>query len=128
MKKLVWSETDIAGGTKFNSRLAQPPSNEGPVRDSAAGSRPDAPHFYVDSAVIAYRTPADEVSMASLHPKVTTNDGPIDGAALLDDSLITFVTIAAPKDGGPALPAAVPVRSASIRRARFRSAAEAVFL
>ena len=40
--------------------------------------------------------------MASLHPKVTTSNGPIDGAALLDDSLNTSVKIAAPKDGGPA--------------------------
>src|SRR6202012_4190812 len=72
IKKLVWSETNITGGTKFNAKLAQPPSNEGPVRDSAAGSRPDAPHFYADSAVIAYRTPPDEVPMSSLHPKVTT--------------------------------------------------------
>ncbi|HZL29034.1 MAG TPA: glycosyl hydrolase [Acidobacteriaceae bacterium] len=102
MKKLVWSETNIAGPAKFNGKLAQPPSNEGPVRDSTAGSRPDAPHFYVDSAVIAYRTPADEVSMASLHPRVTTNNGPIDGAALLDDSLTTFVNIAAPQGGGAA--------------------------
>ena len=102
MKKLVWSETDVAGPIDFNGRLASPPSNEGPVRDSNAGSRPDAPHFYVDSAVIAYRTPVDEVPMASLHPKVTTNHGAIDGAALLDDSLTTAVTIVAPKDGSPA--------------------------
>ncbi len=40
--------------------------------------------------------------MAALHPKATTNDGPIDDAALLDDSLNTSVNIAAPKDGGPA--------------------------
>jgi hypothetical protein len=41
--------------------------------------------------------------MAALHPKVTTNGGPIDGAGpLMDDSLNTAVNIAAPKDGGPA--------------------------
>ena len=40
--------------------------------------------------------------MASLRPKVTTNEGPMDAAALLDDSLNTSVNIAAPKDGGPA--------------------------
>jgi hypothetical protein len=102
MKKLVWSETNIKGPASFNDKLAQPPSNEGPVRDSTAGSRPDALHFYADSAIIAYRTPAEEVSMASLHPKVTTNNGPIDGGALLDDSLTTAITIAAPKDGSPA--------------------------
>jgi hypothetical protein len=102
MKKLVWSETDVAGPIKYADKLTQPPSNEGPVRDSGAGSSPNAPHFYADSAVVAYRTPTDETPMASLHPKVTTNNGPIDGAALLDDSLMTAVNIAAPKDGSPA--------------------------
>jgi hypothetical protein len=102
MKKLVWSETTIDGPTRFDSQLPSPPSNEGPVRDSTAGARPDAPHFYRDSAVIAYRTPQDSVSMASLHPRATTNNGPIDSAPLLDDSLNTSVTINAPKDGSPA--------------------------
>ena len=102
MKKLVWSETEITGPLQYSEKLAQPPSNEGPVRDSRAGSRPDAPHFYADSAVIAYRTPGDAVSMASLHPTITTNNGPIDGAPLFDGSLTTSVTIAAPKDASPA--------------------------
>jgi hypothetical protein len=102
MKKLVWSETTVEGPKRFDGQLPPPPSNEGPVRDSNAGARPDAPHFYRDSAVIAYRTPQDSVPMASLHPHATTNDGPIDDAALLDDSLNTSVTINAPKDGGPA--------------------------
>ena len=102
MKKLVWSETTIDGPKRFDAQLPSPPSNEGPVRDSTAGARPDAPHFYRDSAVIAYRTPQDSVSMASLHPRATTNNGLIDDAPLLDDSLNTSVTIAAPKDGSPA--------------------------
>jgi hypothetical protein len=102
MKKLVWSETRADGPAKFNAKLAEPPSNEGPVRDLDAGARPDAPKFYRDSAVIAYRTPADAKPMAALHPKATTNEGPVDDAALLDDSLNTSLTLAAPKDGGPA--------------------------
>ena len=102
MKKLVWSEVTIDGPKRFDDQLPSPPSNEGPVRDSTAGARPDAPHFYRDSAVIAYRTPQDSVSMASLHPRATTNNGLIDDAPLLDDSLNTSVTIAAPKDGSPA--------------------------
>jgi hypothetical protein len=40
--------------------------------------------------------------MASLHPKATTSNGPIDAGPLLDDSLNTSVNIAAPKDGSPA--------------------------
>jgi hypothetical protein len=102
MKKLVWSETAVTGPSTFNARLDPPPANEGPVRDSGAGARADAPRFYRDSAVIAYRTPADEVPMASLTPTVTANDGLIDGAPLMDDSLNTSVNIAAPKDGSPA--------------------------
>src|SRR6201995_1919138 len=66
MKKLVWSETTIDGPQHFSAQLPSPPSNEGPVRDSTAGSQPDAPHFYRDSAVIAYRTPADALPMTLL--------------------------------------------------------------
>ena len=102
MKKLVWSETDVAGPVQFAEKLAEPPSNEGPVRDSGAGANAIAPHFYADSAVVAYRTPADDTPMASLHPKATSSGGPIDDKALLDDSLQTAVAIEAPKDGGPA--------------------------
>jgi hypothetical protein len=102
MKRLVWSETEVAGGQAFAGKLAEPPSNEGPVRDSGAGSRADAPHFYRDSVVLAYRTPEAAVGMAALKPKVTSSGGPIDGAALMDDSLGTGVTIAAAKGGGAA--------------------------
>jgi hypothetical protein len=102
MKRLVWSETDVEGGKTFAGKLTEPPSNEGSVRDSGAGGTQADPPFYRDSAVIAYRTPQVEVLMASLHPTVTSSGGPIDGKALLDGSLTTAVTIAAPKDGGPA--------------------------
>jgi alpha-L-rhamnosidase len=37
-----------------------------------------------------------------LKPKVTTSAGPVDGAALADDSLTSAVTVAAPAGGGPA--------------------------
>jgi len=102
MKRLVWSETAVEGPATLSVKLAEPPSNEGPVRDSNAGARPDAPHFYRDSAVTAYRTPADAVLPQSPASRITTNDGQIDGTALLDGSLTTAITIAAPKDGSPA--------------------------
>jgi hypothetical protein len=102
MKRLVWSETDVDGGKMFAGKLAEPPSKEGSVRDSTSGGSANDPPFYRDSAVIAYRIPTDELPMTSLHPKVTVNGGAIDGVALLDGSLQTAVTIASPKDGGPA--------------------------
>jgi len=102
MKRLVWSETEITGPLEYSEKLAQPPSNEGPVRDSTAGSHPGAPSFYADSAVVAYPTPADAVPIASMRPTITTSNGPIDGTALLDGSLTTSITVPAPKAGSPA--------------------------
>ena len=108
MKKLVWSETRVEGPRTFASKLPQPPSNNGPIRNLSPGSGragsvpPRDPTYYGDSAVIAYRTPPDEVNMADLRPKVTTNAGVIDAAALLDDDLNTALTIPAPQGGGPA--------------------------
>ena len=108
MKKLVWSETDVEGPMKFEGKLRQPPSSNGPIRDlSIGGARQGAAtnplaEYYGDSVVLAYRTPADEVGMAQEHPKVTSSAGPIDPTALMDDNLNTAVTISAAKDGGPA--------------------------
>lgn len=102
MKKLVWSTTHVEGPKGFDAKLPEPPSNEGPVLDWKAGARPGAPHFYRDVVVLAYRTPPDEVSMASLVPKATTNNGPIDDAALVDNNLNTSITVTPPSGGGPA--------------------------
>jgi hypothetical protein len=101
MKKLVWSQTDLEGGKRFDGKLKEPPSNEGSVRDLGAGGTAGDPPFYADSAVIAYREPSDEVAMASLHPTVTTSAGPVDSAALWDDSLQTSVAIRPAAAGGP---------------------------
>src|SRR4051812_5118806 len=70
MKKLVWSETNVEGPKTFSAQLPQPPTNNGPIRNLIPGSGrpgtapPRDPTYYGDSAVIAYRTPPDEISMA----------------------------------------------------------------
>ncbi|MBN1805255.1 MAG: hypothetical protein JW837_08400 [Sedimentisphaerales bacterium] len=104
MKKLVWSETVLEGPIRFNDKLPEPPSNNGPIRNLGRGGRggQQDPTYYGDSAVVAYRSPSAEGNMASLNPRVTTNSGITDAAALLDDDLNSAVTIAAPKGGGPA--------------------------
>jgi len=106
MKKAVWSETVVEGPRGFAGKLPQPPSNNGPIRNLATGGgrgpTPPDPTWYGDSAVVAYRTPLDEVNMADLNPKATTSAGPLNAAALLDDDLTTAVTIPAPPGGGPA--------------------------
>jgi len=105
MKKLVWSETNVEGPKIFNGQLPQPPTNNGPIRNLIPGTpRPGAtpprdPTYYGDSAVIAYRTPSDELNMKEKHPRVTTHAGAIDATALWDDDLNTALTITAPTDG-----------------------------
>ncbi len=119
MKKLVWSETAIEGGKQFSGKLTPPPSNIGQIRNTGASyyssDSKDTP-LYADSAVIAYRTPAgDSPGTATVPgrnpterpgtaaaPVVTTHNGPIDGAPLLDDQLNTLLTLPAPVGGGPA--------------------------
>jgi hypothetical protein len=105
MKKLVWSETALVGPRVFSGKLAQPPSNIGQIRNTGASyystESKDAP-YYADSAVVAYRTPSGEADANTPKPVVTTHEGSVDGAALLDDQLNTLMTIPASKDGGPA--------------------------
>lgn len=107
MKRLVWSETDIAGGKAFTGKLAAPPSNEGPVRDWAPGAARQAdPNvtmgaapaqgFYRDAKVLAYKIP---VAASTATPKISASSGNVDGAPLLDDSLNTTVKITPDKDG-----------------------------
>ena len=105
MKKVVWSTMAVEGPRRFRAKLPHPPSNNGPIRNlstGGGGGAPPDPTYYGDSAVLAWRTPADEVEMADLDPKVTTSAGPLDATALLDDDLNTAVTIPAPAGGGPA--------------------------
>ena len=108
MKKLVWSETNVAGPRTFSDKLPQPPSNNGPIRNLITGvprpgsTAPPDPTYYGDSAVIAYRTPPDESDMAQLYPQATTNAGAIDATPLWDDDLNSAVTLTPPKGGGPA--------------------------
>jgi hypothetical protein len=112
MKKLVWSEKIVEGPARFNEKLPQPPTNNGNfggLRGLNTGARGAAvarggrngppPTFYGDSAVIAFRTPADEMSMEELNPKVTTSTGEINGAQLWDDNLSTVASVQAGTNG-----------------------------
>jgi hypothetical protein len=102
MKRLVWSETQVEGGGAVKVTLAEPPSNQGPVRDLVAGVKADAPHFYRDSVVLAYRTPEAALEAAQAAPKTSSNEGPLDATALLDGLLSTSIAIRPPAAGGPA--------------------------
>jgi hypothetical protein len=109
MKKLVWSETHVEGGKPFHKTLPPVPSETGPFgnfaqQDPAAMmggiSAPKAIDFSADTAVIAYREPADHLSMQELDPVVTGSDGSkLDGRLLWDGDLNHTVRFAAEAPG-----------------------------
>ena len=108
MKKLVWSETHIEGGTAFHGTLPPVPSETGPYGNLAqpdlmgsmgGDSAPKAIDFSSDVAVIAIREPADAHTMAELKPKVTASGGGKPNAELLWDGDLnhsTGIPVAAP--------------------------------
>ena len=82
MKKYVWSETYVDGGTPFAGIVTRPPDITGPFQNvpfvpepvMAGEKAPLIPTtFYRDSAVVAYRLPSDDVSIETFHPKITTS-------------------------------------------------------
>jgi hypothetical protein len=107
MKKLVWSQVRIQGGTKFAGVLPKPPSVTGPFqnvphREEIPGlgtSAAPPPEYYGDTAVVAYRLPAAG-SQSQPAATVTSSGGPIDPGLLSDGDLTKGVKIAIGADGG----------------------------
>jgi len=109
MKKLVWSETTVEGGQPFHGVLAPPPTETGPFGNLAqadlmgalGGGKAHPPvDFGADVSVIAFREPADDLTMAQLKPKVTTSGGgEIDASLLWDSDLNQSVAFPAAAPG-----------------------------
>src|SRR5665811_1519704 len=82
MKKFVWSEMEVVSGTTFNGQLPEPPKETSTFQNvppqtgfSMDATQKEIPQFYADAAVIAYKIPENEVSLASLKPKVNASGG-----------------------------------------------------
>ena len=101
MKKYVWSETRLEGGRPFSGVLQKPPSTTGPYQDMGTG-REVEPQFYADSAVMAFRIPENDRTLAELGAKVTSSGGAFDLAALTDGDLAKAVLLPAAPAGGAA--------------------------
>lgn len=105
MKKYVWSETLVEGGKPFTGTLPHPPSNTGafqnlPIEDSGAmGIQFDAPQYYADSAVVAFRLPASDVPADQLQYKLTSSGGTVDAKLLTDGDLVKTTEIPKAKEG-----------------------------
>ena len=127
LKKLVWSETDIAGGKRFTGKLAPPPNTIGPFQnirgDSGVGSQISdikvtaPPPFYADVVVLAFPLTGAPAQPAS--PTVTGTDGKsVDARTLSDDDFASGVDLTKVSGAAPVLNVTYPsprtIRSATL--------------
>lgn len=97
MKKLVWREVRIKGGVPFTGAVAKPAATTGafqnlPIPEEASlftAKTAPPPEYYEDIAVVGYRLPGADVSLAELNPKVTSSAGSFTLAQLIDGDLAT---------------------------------------
>ncbi|MCI4591754.1 glycoside hydrolase [Sphingobium sp. BYY-5] len=107
MKKIVWSELRVAGGHGKIGKLPAPPSVAGPFLDMQKKDHQGKPvdvvkGYYRDVAVIAYRAPKGDVSLADLKPTLSSAQAGLDLAALVDGRLDAGITLANPSLQSPA--------------------------
>lgn len=103
MKKFVWSETRVSGGTRA-AKLVSLPSTTGPFQTlpkHAGKSQVSGPMLARDVAVLAFRAPRGDVPLASLEPVITTSAPGIDVRKLVDGDLEKRVTLPSPGAGAP---------------------------
>jgi hypothetical protein len=104
MKKMVWTQTRVEGN-RFSGILPEPSHASGnfldfelPSAHRIDGQNVPLPRFYKDSAVIAYRLPADDKAQAEMMPKITASGGEINAAAL-SDGKVNEVALTLPSAG-----------------------------
>lgn len=104
MKKYVWSETEIEGGSHFIGLLKQPPSTTGPFQ--ATKRKPNGHvaleldhDVYRDSVVIAFPTPKAAQSVVT--PELTSNSPQFDPRLAESDGMPIPIQLASGVDGSP---------------------------
>ncbi len=92
MKKVVWSETRIQGGSRFTGKLPAPPSVPGSFQNIPQGGSAFASvesriePYYEDFAVVAFKIPG---AYPSAVPKILSSGGSFSYAQLSDGDLVT---------------------------------------
>lgn len=105
MKKYVWSELRIKGGQPFSGVLPHPSSATGSfqninIRNSGSGNNARAfPEYYADAAVVAFRIPESDLSLAELKPKITSSGGHFDLSVLIDGDVMQSTLLPAASAG-----------------------------
>ena len=98
MKKLVWRELWVKGGTTFDAALPEPYKVIGKYQNIPlhANARED---YYEDIAVLAYKLPEKEVPMSELKPKISSNAGSFTLEQLTDGDLASSQPLHAGRNG-----------------------------
>lgn len=104
LKKLVWSETIIAGGKPFSGKLTQPPSTTGPFQELSKGAgldelmaggpdgkKPAPPTYYADVKVLAF--PVNAVPALPSASFSINNGQSVDFAPAFDGDITSAVTL-----------------------------------
>lgn len=96
MKKLVWSETLIRGGSAVKPRVASPPRITGPFQNvpfggGIFGATEAPPEYYADIGVIAF--PARRAEVTAVKSIITTSSGELETARLSDGDLAKAVSL-----------------------------------
>ena len=102
MKKIVWSEVRVKGGSS-NLKLVQPSGVTGPfqniIKQPGFGETVDPSKlslFYKDVAVVAFKLPEADKSLSELNAVVTSNGGNFTLQQLTDGDLATNILL--PRD------------------------------
>lgn len=114
MKKYVWSETRIHGGTPFTGFLVQPPGVTGPfqgIPGTANHGAGPTPQLYRDSYVLAFPTGAAELSAPA--PVLSASVPGVDLAPIRQENLRGTITLPVrTPEGGAWIQATYPVPTA----------------
>lgn len=101
MKKYVWSETFVTGGTTIHEAIPKPPAITGPFQNipyemipglDNPTNRP-TPQYAQDIKVIAYKLPDGDVPMRLLKPVITSSGGSFNLEQLTDGDLANAVVL-----------------------------------
>ena len=103
MKKYVWSETVLDGGSRFVGKLAHAPSISGAFQNLGVHEEfgpPGAhlPEFYSDAVVVAFRVPYGS-SEVEEQAKITSSGEGLDPAILSDGDLEKTTKVPFPSPG-----------------------------
>ncbi len=97
MKKIVWSELAVRGGTTFTGTIPKPPVVTGPFQNIAGNeslsigdqTAVKPPEYFQDIAVVACKLPPTDVPLQDLKPRVSSSGGSFNLNQLTDGDLMT---------------------------------------